>query len=533
MALKKVYLLSVISGILLSLPWLFPTLEWILFFAFIPLLVADGMLLRQKEKQNSGIFFSAMVTFLIWNAASTWWIAYVSFTGMVLIAFLNALFMASVWWSAKMIQKHFGAISGYFALLVFWITFEFLQFNWTLQWPWLTLGNGLANSVKIIQWYEFTGVLGGSAWILVCNILIWLVIKNLLDKAYQKLSFGAGSLLLIICLPVLLSCRLYDNTIQSGLTLEVSVLQPNIDPYTEKFAGLSQADQVRKLFFMADSLASKTADLIVAPETAFPPTWEDSLMTPDFSTKFIQGFHARHPKTGFIVGAITMREINAGETVSETARKSADGSYLYDCYNSALFFNQTDEIQVDHKRMLVSGVEKLPFRTHFSFLERFTLDLGGTGGSLAAGQDATIFSNEDGAKIGPVICFESAFGKHSAELVRKGAQLLVVITNDGWWKDSPGCRQHFGYSRIRAIETRRCVVRSANTGISGFINSRGDVIKESDLNSCEVLSEKLSLNNEITFYSKYGDYLGWICSVLSGMILVNFLFRKRKGRLYV
>jgi apolipoprotein N-acyltransferase len=256
-------------------------------------------------------------------------------------------------------------------------------------------------------------------------------------------------------------------------------------------------------------------------------------MTPDFSTKFIQGFHARHPKTGFIVGAITMREINAGETVSETARKSADGSYLYDCYNSALFFNQTDEIQVDHKRMLVSGVEKLPFRTHFSFLERFTLDLGGTGGSLAAGQDATIFSNEDGAKIGPVICFESAFGKHSAELVRKGAQLLVVITNDGWWKDSPGCRQHFGYSRIRAIETRRCVVRSANTGISGFINSRGDVIKESDLNSCEVLSEKLSLNNEITFYSKYGDYLGWICSVLSGMILVNFLFRKRKGRLYV
>jgi apolipoprotein N-acyltransferase len=528
MALKKVYLLSVFSGILLSLPWLFPGLGWILFIAFIPLLLANDLIHKQNEKQNSTFFSAALITFLIWNVGSTWWIAYVSISGMLLIAILNALFMASVWWSGNRIQKHFGLIPGYFSLLVFWITFEFLQFNWTLQWPWLTLGNGLANLVKIIQWYEFTGVLGGSIWILSSNILIFLVFKNHSEKLHHKFVVGACSLLIIIGLPLILSCQLYYKTIQSGPTLDVSVLQPNIDPYTSKFSGMSEADQVRKLVLLADSLVSKTTDLIVAPETALPPLWEDSLTTWNDSTRFFGRLAENHPNASVIAGAITMRKFERGETVSETARKSDDGHYSYDCFNSALLFNPTKEIRIAHKRILVSGVEKLPFRTYFSFLERFTVDLGGTSGSLAAAEDATLFVNKNGVKIGPVICFESAFGMHSAELVRKGAQLLVVITNDGWWKDSPGCRQHFSYSRIRAIETRRCIARSANTGISGFINSRGDVAKESGLDSCEVLNSSLYLNDEITFYSRYGDFIGWICSFLTGMILINLLIRKGK-----
>jgi apolipoprotein N-acyltransferase len=528
MVLKKVYPLSVLSGVLLSLPWIFPGMGLILFLAFIPLLLADSMLRAQAEKQNGTFFSSALTTFLIWNIGSTWWISFVSVSGMLLIAVLNSLFMASVWWSGNRIQKHFGVIPGYFSLMVFWITFEFLQFNWTLQWPWLTLGNGLANSVKIIQWYEFTGVLGGSVWILSVNILIFLVIKNLSEKSFLKIAKCVFIMLIIIVLPLLLSNQLYHKTIQSGPTLEVSVLQPNIDPYTNKFSGMSESDQVRKLVLLADSMVPKTSDLIVAPETSFPPLWEDSLMIQMYSNGSFRNLFERHPKASFIAGAITMRKFEAGESISETSRISTDGSYYYDCFNSSLLFDPTNDIQIAHKRILVSGVEKLPFRKYFSFLERFTLDLGGTSGSLASASDETIFSTKNGVKIGPVICFESAFGMHSANLIRTGAQLLVVITNDGWWKDSPGCGQHFSYSRIRAIETRRCIARSANTGISGFINSRGDTLEKSGLNTCEVLSSKLSLNNEITFYSRYGDYIGWICSFLSGMILIDFLIRKWK-----
>jgi apolipoprotein N-acyltransferase len=191
-------------------------------------------------------------------------------------------------------------------------------------------------------------------------------------------------------------------------------------------------------------------------------------------------------------------------------------------------------MQISHKSILVSGVEKFPFEKYFAFLKKFTLDLGGTNGSLAAAKEATGFTTEDGVKIGPVICFESAFGEHAADLVKRGAQLLVVITNDGWWRDSSGSWQHFGYSRIRAIETRKNIIRSANTGISGFINSRGDVMKKSEINSCVVLSSTVHLNNQITFYTKYGDFIGWVCLSLSGLILINFLIRKlrwidRKG----
>jgi len=148
------------------------------------------------------------------------------------------------------------------------------------------------------------------------------------------------------------------------------------------------------------------------------------------------------------------------------------------------------------------------------------LDLGGTNGRLTSGKEPKVFELSGGKKIGPVICFESVFGEHSRQLVRNGANYIAVLTNDGWWKASPGVWQHFGYSKIRAIETRRSVVRSANTGISGFINQRGDVLVQSNVNVSESISSGVRMNRTFTFYVRYGNYLGWISLLLSGMIVV-------------
>jgi len=525
---KQVFLLSITSGILLSLPWLFPGLGWVLLFAFLPLLIAGNILHRQSELRNSSFFYSVFFVFLIWNVGSCWWIGYVSVIGMILIVILNALFMASVWWAANMIRKQFGQIPGYFCLLVFWITFEFLQYHWTIQWPWLNLGNGLANSVKMIQWYEFTGVLGGSMWILTSNILLAQIAEHLFEKSYLKAARQLGLTLIIIGFPLILSTQLYNKVTDSGSVIEVSVLQPNIDPYAQKFSGMSVSGQIGILDSLALSIKSESTDLIVAPETCLPLFWEDSMINQTETGKFLTEILDQYPTVSFMAGAITKRKFGNGESVSGTARLSTDGKYSYDSFNSALLFNQTYGYQISHKKILVSGVEKFPFQKYFAFLERFTLDLGGTNGSLAEAKDATLFDLENGIKIGPVICFESAFGEHTADLVRRGAQLLVVITNDGWWRDSPGCWQHFGYSRIRAIETRRDIVRSANTGISGFINSRGEVPKKSEIGTCVIMSSSVRLNDRITFYTRYGDFIGWICSFSSGLILINFLFRKLK-----
>lgn len=518
------FFLSITSGILLSLPWIFQDLSWVLFYAFIPLLIADNLRFQHKESENFASFFwLGFIAFLIWNIFSTWWIAYVSLTGMLFITSLNSLFMSTVWWLKNKVHHKFGAASGYFALVVFWTAFEFLNHHGLLPWPWLTLGNGFANSVKIIQWYEFTGVLGGTVWILLSNILIYLAIKNLSDQSFRKFVKSGSLAFLVIAFPIALSLYLYSNYSEKGVIQNVVVLQPNIDPYTEKFSGMSADDQISRLVILTESKITDSTDLVLAPETALPSLWEDSLVPQSPSLLPFNQLIQRFPNISFIAGAITHRKFRNDELISKTAEQSADGKYYFDRFNSSVLINRTEVVQFSHKNILVAGVEKDPFREYFSFLPNFMLDLGGTNGSLASGKVPKNFELYDGRNIGPVICFESVFGEHTRQLVRNGANYIVVLTNDGWWKDSPGVWQHFSYSRLRAIEARRSIARSANTGISGLINQRGDVLVQTNSNVCEAISSRIRMNSSITFYVRYGDYLGWI-SLLPSVMIGIFLF---------
>ena len=523
----QLFFLSVISGILLSLPWIFPALSWVLFFAFIPLLLADNLWSQQKESEKlSPSFLLSFITFLIWNVLSTWWIAYVSFVGMLFITSLNSLFMTLVWWLKNKVHEKLGAFSGYFSFVVFWTAFEFLNHHGLLPWPWLTLGNGFANSVKIIQCYEFTGVLGGSVWILSSNILIFLIIKGLSGNPFRKFAKLVSISLLVIAFPIALSLYIYSNYSEKGVIQNVVVLQPNIDPYTEKFSGMSPDEQIKRLVSLTESKISDSTDLVLAPETALPPFWEDSIVIQNPSLIRFSTIIQKFPNISFIAGAITQRKFRNDEPVSKTARRSADGKYSFDVYNSAVMISRAG-VQISHKNILVAGVEKDPFREYFSFLPDYLRELGGTNGSLTSGKEPKVFELSGGKKIGPVICFESVFGEHTRQLVRNGANYIAVLTNDGWWKASPGVWQHFGYSKIRAIETRRSVVRCANTGISGIINQLGDVLACTKSNDYEAVSSRIRMNSTFTFYVRYGNYLGWISLFLSGMIVVYLIVYRR------
>lgn len=519
-----IFFLSGISGILLSLPWLTEGLSWTLFIAFCPLLFAEDQLSKQNGGRKSIFYLPAFTTFLIWNGLSTWWIAYVSLVGMLFIVVLNALLMASVWWSRQLISRKFSLISSYFSLIIFWLAFEFLHHNWTLPWPWLSLGNGFANSVKLVQWYEFTGILGGSLWILLSNILIYSAILSYATQQSSLKSLKRASLALVfIFLPIVGSLYMYSNYTEKGSLLNVVSLQPNIDPYTEKFSGLSSREQILRLLKLAETQITDSTDLVVAPETAWPTLWEDSILTQNQSLLPLSEVIRKFPNVNFVVGAITQRKIEANETISETARKPVEDDFYFDTFNSALMIDSSQEIQISHKSILVNGVEKMPFQKYFSFLGKFLINLGGNSRSMTASKEPVIFEGNDSMKYGPVICFESVFGEYCSKIVQRGANVLVVITNDGWWKNSPGSWQHFSYSRLRALETRRSIVQSANTGISGFINQRGDVLKKTELNSVAAIQSTIHLNAEVTFYAKYRDYLGRICLILSGLILANAL----------
>jgi apolipoprotein N-acyltransferase len=500
---SKTFILAFLSGILLSFPWLVQGLDRTLFFAFYPLLFAEEQLIRQKVTRFNIFFLPSFVAFFTWNLVSTWWIAHVSVSGMLLITLLNSLVMSFVWSLRHPIRQKFGILPSYFSLIVFWLSFEFIQHHSAIPWPWLTLGNGFANNVKIIQWYEFTGVLGGSGWVLLLNILVFNASVNPTFAGKVK---GLAIAVLVLVFPILVSSGQYKNYREKGNSLNVLVIQPNIDPFTEKFSGISSENQIRRILDLARENADDSINMVVAPETAWPSLWEDSIISPESSKGAEEIFGNRSAKY-FLTGAITNRK-----TVGSKGQVESDS------FNSAVFIDSDLNVQISHKNMLVNGVEQMPFQKYFPFLDRLLMDLGDGAGSLTPGDKPNLFTVENRGKIGPVICYESVFGEYVSRMARNGADLLVVITNDGWWRNSAGVWQHFMYSKIRAIETRRAVVRCANTGISGFINQRGDVVRRSKIGEIGAVKSSVRLNGEQTFYAQNGDYIGRISVVISVLI---------------
>jgi apolipoprotein N-acyltransferase len=262
--------------------------------------------------------------------------------------------------------------------------------------------------------------------------------------------------------------------------------------------------------------------------------WEDE-MHENYSILMIKGFMKDYPQTSFVIGADTRMAYYEGRDKSSTARPIGNTEHYYDIFNTALQIDNQDEIQIYHKSRLVPGVEMLPYPKLFWWLEDLMLDLGGMSGSHGTQKERTVFHNNyKEIKVGVPICYESVYGEFVGEWVNNGANIIFVITNDGWWEDTPGYRQHHSYSRIRAIETRRSIARSANTGISSFINQRGDVIEYLGWEKRGAIRQKLNANDKITFYVKYGDFFARMSLVVSAIFLIvqllNFFIRKVKHK---
>jgi apolipoprotein N-acyltransferase len=218
-----------------------------------------------------------------------------------------------------------------------------------------------------------------------------------------------------------------------------------------------------------------------------------------------------------------------GEELSVTARKFTAQDDYYDSYNTAVQLDNTGNIQLYHKSKLVPGVEQMPFPFIFKHLESIAIDLGGTTGGLGTQEERTVFSSSDNTmKAAPVVCYESIYGEYVSEYIKNGANFITIITNDGWWGDTPGYKQHLKFGRLRAIETRRWIARSANTGISCFIDPMGEIQQATKWWVPAVIAQKIYLNNEQTFYTKYGDYIARASLCITfAMLIYSLIIRLR------
>ena len=515
MRLRNIFL-ALLSGGLLTAAWPIWGIAPAIFIGFVPLLLVEG---RVAQGEKGRVFWLSFLTFLIWNVATTWWV-WNATPAATLAWILNALFMATVFYVFHLTKKRVcNNPWGNFFLIPYWMAFELLTYWWAIKWPWLNLGGVFSSKVSWIQWYEYTGVPGGTLWVLLVNILIANIIQFFKTKEAKHILTSIVLEVLILLLPILVSTRVYKNYEDKGVDTEVIVVQQNCDPWNEQFDNHYYDEVIQNNINLSRPLVSPQTRFIVSSESAIQ---EGIWLHEANKAKALNTLHdyvAQFPELAFVIGGTTYEWVPKGMEDDFPARKLANGDRYYYCHNSALLINR-DDLQHRNKSQLTPVVEAIP--EWMGFLRNFSLTVGIARGTLKGDPEAKVMTSGN-HKIGAAICYESAFGEYVGSFCAKGADLLFVITNDGWWGDTPGYKQHFEFSKLRAIENRRCVARSANTGRSGFFNQRGDVLQQTNYWEPDAIKATLKANSEATFYAKNGDYLSRIAVYVTFVLLITWI----------
>jgi len=515
---------SILSGALLGVSWL-PALPGVIgFIALIPLLYLEHQIFLNKQQSKTIIvFLYAYLSFAIWNLIAFWWVNKASWFGVVAPVVLNSLFMAIVFWLFHITRRIIGNSAGYISLVIYWLAFEYIHTFWELQFPWLNLGNLFAKHIKLIQWYEYTGALGGTLWLLVINILAFNLIQIAVQIKQQKsLIIQSIIFLLVLVAPMIFSIAIFNSYTEKNDSRNITILQPNTDPYHQRYDAQKSHLVLLDLLHLAQTSGDSSTDYFVAPETALTQgLWLDGI-NQDKSTSTIRQFIGSYSHASFILGLTTLKQYQPNEPKSYSARYVKERDMYYDIYNSAMLVDTSNTVQLYHKSRLVMGVEKIPFHRQMGFLNSIAEKMGGIVGSLGTQTEPSLFTAA-GDSVATIICWESVFGEYVSQFVQKGAGLLFIVTNDGWWGDTPGYKTHVLYSRLRAIENRRSIARAANTGISCFINQRGETIQPTKYWVKTAQKASLNYNRKYTWYTINGDYIGRICLFISTLLLLSVL----------
>ena len=497
----------------------------LVFIAFVPFFYLAEWGRSTSKGKNFGVLFLAL---MLWNISTTWWVWFASDVGAIAMLILNSLLMYLPFGLSRWLQRKKWFIwDAKWLFIALWLLYEYGHHRWDLSWPWLTLGNAFSGMPWYVQWYEITGTLGGTALILSVNVLVYQALINVQSKDKRswimrfRLPLGIVSVfgLLSVLLGQLASDFVYQKKSKLKQPYRVVAIQPNYDPYDEKFV-LDPMQMARDMAKTSDSAGP--ADCILWPETSLVGNIDVGSPAQDMQVSYLMHHWLKNGPAYNAAGDSSLNHSRAAGPPSMligsnmihwyswmgkgkpdvAARQSSNLEYWYTLHNSALWIQPelsihpigsdpfkherlrgsmvSGDIQFYHKSKLVPGTEQLPFVTVLPFLERLAISLDENSASGTLGKNATAKAlGVSNSKVAPIICYESIYGDYVSEYVKDGASWLAVITNDAWWNNTPGHKQHFSYAKLRAIEQRKWVVRSANTGISGFIDPLGNTTMRS------------------------------------------------------
>ena len=521
---------STISGLCLFLG--FPTmpLTFLLFIAFIPLLWIIHLIHHdQRSQKGRRVLFYSFHTFFLWNVMSTFWVANTAFVAGVFAIGLNSFFMAGVVWIFYKIHHHFTQSFSYWILAGLWISFEYLHLHWEIAWPWLNLGNAFAQRPGWIQWYEITGAFGGTLWVWMMNISLYVIFIKWMSQERIRWSQGVFPLL-IFSLPIIYSQFLSSRYHAEGVDFQIVAVQPNFEPHHEKF-NIPYSLQKDRFLELSIQCLTEDTDLLLFPETSF------GFFDVDYMNSYplvndLYNLLIRYPQTQLISGISSYRlydeeHIPPGKDLYK--RPQRDGSVVYmEPQNSAVLFRPNKTYEVYLKGKLVPGAEIFPYKKFLPFLTPLVNKLGGSLSDWGSQEQRSTF-DVNGVQVAPVICYESVFGEYVGEYIKQGANLLAVVTNDGWWDNTFGHEQHALFARLRAIEYRRPVVRSANMGWTCFIDPLGKISQQNEYGVMGCIHEEIRVTSQITTYAQWGDLIARVSCFLSGLVLLGaWMKRYRK-----
>lgn len=539
----KYVLLSLISAMLLSLSWPTYGIPFFLFFALVPLLILEHDIEKFSKMKRKGltVFFLGFLAFLIWNIVTTGWLygslnpdGSHSIPAVAIPVVANSLFYSLIFLLYHKYKKIQGTYWGLAFLVALWMSFEKLHLEWELTWPWLNLGNAFSEYPKLIQWYDTLGATGGSFWILLINVFAFYTLRIWeVGRKRKPLIKNASILLAGILVPMVISLVKY-YTYEEKPVGEVSVLllQPELDPYNEKYEKDSLVI-TKELLDLARSHSQGKIDYFIGPETSLPGygSFSENGLGSSQVLNEVKSFLTEKPGAVFATGISSHKFFWDPREAPKNAYLSNSGFYV-ESYNTAIQLEPGKPEKLYHKAKLVPGVEIFPYMSLFQpILGNAMLNFGGTVASLGRDEERKVFTNSNNKGVlAPIICYESIYGEFTTGYVKNGANFLAIMTNDSWWGVTEGHRQLISYARLRAIETRREIARSANSGVSAHIDSKGEILSDTLYGDQTAMYAKIKLLDAQTFYTRAGDILSRLGIFSLGFLVFYTVIKQFQNR---
>ena len=517
----SVVILPILAAILLAFPffnfdlWLF---GWC---GFIPLFIA----LENKSLRQS--FMAAYLWGIVFWGLTLYWLIHVTFVGQIVLILYLAIYFAIFGWVIYF-SRFFSLARRLFFVPSAWVLLEYLRSYLFSGFPWSLIGHSQYKNLPVIQIAEITGAWGVSFLVALVNVAFYLILRKQLRA--KSLLICAGIVFLSLAYGFYkLSYR--PDFSRGEKSLKISVVQGNI-PQHLKWDKQSADFILNNYLELTAAAAKKGPDLIIWPEASVPGLWGRD------DAEFAQVFSlAGQLHTNLLIGAVSYFNQNY--------------------FNSALFIDYLGAPgKIYNKLHLVPFGEYIPLKNIFPFLETIALI-----GDIQPGREYTIFKlhsdqvmrpvgasgqpantcdsfstnleESGGGGFGVLICFEDLFPELSREFIKRGARFLVNITNDAWYKEGSAPYQHLAASVFRSVENRVYLARAANTGISGFIDPAGRILRlvqnaqgkeifvqgYSDMNICLATGKR-------TIYNRYGDFFIVFCLLLDMGIIILALRKK-------